>query len=266
MPEAIPTSDPVVPPVETPPVVERPAWLPEGFDTPEALAAAYADLKTKAVEPPPVEPPVEEAPKADAPAPIEIPEDLDTSDPIAVAAFLQKSEVDLAAIYAEYAENEGKLTEDTLTSLEAKGYSRDQIVAVTEKLQKTSADLVDYIYQSFDPGGTPATGAEAYTKAAEWFKSSHTAAEVAQLNADLGALDPQTVKLAAMRLQNAWLKDAPRHGSRQDTSSASNVQAVVDPIVSFEDIGKFVADPRYTNDKAFRANIDARIKAGRAFR
>jgi hypothetical protein len=47
-------------PADKKPESERPDWLPEGFDSPEAMAKAYAELRTKMSK--------EGAPKKDAPA------------------------------------------------------------------------------------------------------------------------------------------------------------------------------------------------------
>jgi hypothetical protein len=209
---------------EQPAADQRPAWLPEKFKTPEDMAKAYGELERKQGQP-----------KAkEAPAPV-----------------VTESGLDLAALNSEYAEN-GALSDDTLTALEAKGYPRNMIEgyiagqkALGQAFQATLAAEVG--------------GSDALTSMLEWAGTNLSDAQVAAYNAAVQSGNADLAKLALHGLKASY---DSANGS--EPKLIQGEQMAAPGVKAFESTTQIVdamRDPRYARDPEYRRQVEARVSA-----
>lgn len=211
---------------------ERPSWLPEKFKTPEDLAKSYAELEKKLGTP--KEP--EKTPEAPAP--------VDTQKVITDAGL------DLNSVAAEIA-RDGKMSEDTIKKLEAKGIKREQAELHVEGLRaiadKFKADIA-----------APVGGVEEYGKMLEWAKTNVDAADLAGFDKAIMSGDPALAKMAVRGLA-AQYADAVGSEPTLVTGEGVPHNAGVKPYESTEQITKDMKSREYKTDPAFRRKVEARL-------
>lgn len=208
---------------ETP--AERPSWLPEGFNTPEELAAAYAEATKKP----------EAAPKEDA---------TETGKAAAEAAGL-----DYSSLEAKVASGEG-LDDSDYEALAKSGITRelaDRYIegqraigeALTQRIYAHvgGADVLDSMVQWAAQGGMSQDEAKAFNAVIE----KGTEGEVKL------ALDGLKAKYTAAGQARPALLGGTRTAAPSDVY-ASPAQLMAD-----------MRDPRYSKDPAYRADVEAKL-------
>lgn len=214
------------PPV--PPVADskRPTWLPEKFKTPEEMATAYGELEKK---------------QSTAPA---------------LAPTLDASKVDMPALTKEFAEN-GKLSEETLKGLEAKGFTREAVGVYTSALEAKStaqrAELVSVV------------GSEENLKTLyDWSAANLSAKELEFYNTSVNSGNMDAAKLALhgiiSRYNDAVGRD-PQLVSGENIPAASGAK----PFGSQGAVVAAMRDPRYESDPDYRAEVAQRLNVTKAF-
>lgn len=215
---------------ETPPAGERPAWLPEKFKNPEDLATAYAELERKQSAP---------KPEGEAPKPPETPP---TTPPAGL---------DFDALGKEWVESGGKLSEASKKALSDKGIPESAVAGHVEGAKAKANALVQEITSL---AGNPANLAAIY----EWAKANMTPAEIAAYDATVSTGDTEAVKLAFGGLQAKYIA-----ANGQDPAllggEGSPTMAGVKPFASKAQVVAAMRDPRYKNDPAYRAEVEARV-------
>lgn len=204
---------------------ERPAWLPQGFDTPEALAAAYAEATKK-----PVEAAVEATPAA--------------ADEAVVKAGLNMADLEAKVVAA------GKLDDADYAALEVAGIPRamaDQYIAGQVALGEALTARIH----------TRAGGEEAFNDILQWAATGGiTAAEADAFNSAVDSNNEVAVMMALDGLKAKYseggnatpaLLGGGRGGGRGDV---------------YQSIAQMTADmrnPDYARDPAFRAEVEAKV-------
>ncbi|ARO29941.1 phage T7 capsid assembly protein [Rhizobium sp. NXC14] len=208
-------------PAETP--AERPSWLPEKFQTPEALAEAYAELERKQSTP---------APKGD-----EAP--LDQAREAVTAVGL-----DFDAFGAEFAEK-GALSDESYAKLAEKGLSKelvDDFIAGQEaKTQLHRAEVLLAV-----------GGEDAYAQMTEWAALNLTPAEIAAYNDQVDSGNTTAAKMAVQGLKARFVAangDDPELLNGDTNGSSSEVYR------STAELTAAMRDPRYKKDPAYRADV-----------
>jgi hypothetical protein len=198
---------------------ERPAWLPEGFNTPEELAAAYADA-TKAKTP-------EAAPEA---------------TPEAAAAAVADAGLDMTALETKVATN-GTLDDADYAALEAKGISRAMVDSYIDGQKAVGEALLGRIHAH-------AGGVENFNTMVSWAAAGGlTQAEAEAFNAVVDTGNEGQLKLALDGLAakfNAAGQNAPKLLGGGRTGASTD---------SYESVAQMMADmrdARYAKDSAFR--------------
>ena len=210
---------------------ERPAWLPEGFNTPEELAAAYAAATTS---------------KA---ASSETPEAATAATEAATAA-VAKANLDMTALENKVASN-GKLDDSDYEALEASGITRQMVDSYIQGQQALGEALQQRVQAHVG-------GKEAFDSVMEWAAGGGlTVAEAKAFNeiVDTGseasvlmALDGLKAKYAAAGQQTPQLLGGGRPNTQVTGVYTSTRQLMND-----------MADPRYANDPAFRQQVEMRL-------
>jgi len=194
---------------------ERPAWLPEGFESPEQLAEAYKALQSKPAEEPAA-----------------------TAEDTAAQEKLQK--------YSEEFFEKGTLSDQSYADLAKMGYPRqvvDQFIAGQKAMVSAEEQRV------FSEVG----GRDNYGKMIEWAAQNLPQEEIAAYNTTLESGDINQVMMAARGLQARYSAAAGKPepkligGSGKTAPSGFNsvaqvVQAMSDP--------RYKTDPAYRAEVA----------------
>ncbi|MDX0260514.1 hypothetical protein GOC60_04725 [Sinorhizobium meliloti] len=206
----------------------RPEWLPEGFDTPEDFAKAYAELKEgKTAETP------EEKPE-------EKPEGETEEKPPAV--------VDVKAVSAEFAEK-GELSAETYADLAAKGFDKEFVDGFIEG-QQARADAADRRLTE------AAGGKEHLERMFAWASTSMTSAEIDAYNASFANADVTAAELAIRELKGKYEAANGRDGS---LLNGKNLGSAADVFGSWAEVTKAMSDPRYGKDPAYNAKVEQKL-------
>ena len=175
-------------------------------------------------------------------------------------------EMDMEAVFQEYADNGESLTEETLTKLNAAlakaGFKNTQGV-IDQYIAGAQSTVASIRTAAFSQVG----GEDNYREMVTWAASNYTPAQLAAYNDAVQT--PNLVSLAIAGLhaqyQNANGGQAPTvpQATQVRVAPAPNsVAAVGGPITTIEQISQLTADPRFDRDPGFRAAVEARIKAG----
>lgn len=229
--------DPVVETPTTDNQVERPAWLPEGFNTPEEFAAAYAELKGKG--------PAEEAPKADDKPAVEPPKiEEPTPEEKAATEAAEAKGVDVAALEAKFVQD-GKLSDEDYADLEKRGFPKsvvDEFIGHrVERAQRMTTELM-----------TEMGGEDTFAAMVEWGKTGLSAADRKAYNDAIDSGDWGRITMASKAVKAAYEE---AKGKSPDLVKGSPVKGGADSFASMDEYVKAVADPRYSSDPGYRQSL-----------
>lgn len=209
---------PPAPPVEQ--VADRPGWLPEKFEKPEDLAAAYDSLQKKLGAPKEEVKP--EIPQEQAPA---ISEDF------------------LAPFTSEYAEK-GELSDASFEQLAKHGLSREVVENYIDGVRSKVAREESAI---FDTVG----GEDNFKKMAEWAGANMDETRINTLN-EMLTKGGEQAKMAAQAMQQEYVA---ANGSPPQLLDTSAAPAGGTAYRSLAEMMKDMSDPRYNDDPAFRQSV-----------
>jgi hypothetical protein len=213
-------------PVTPPPAVERPAWLPEKFKSPEDLAKAYGELEKKQGSG--VKPAVE---------------------PVAQQQQQQQdvSQTDFSNYTKELSEK-GNLSDESYKALEAKGYPKAIVDDYIAGQQARQAATESKILESIG-------GREQFDKLAEWAGSNLNDGEKAAYEKAIDSGDPATIQLAVQGLHAKFLDANGRPPKLIGGGSASTS----DVYENWNQVTAAMNDPRYRTDAAYRGKVEQKI-------
>jgi len=217
---------------EAPPQ-DRPEWLPEKFDNPEALADAYSNLEKQFHEN-----------KAE---PSET-EDNATSEPeVTNTAVTSASE--------EYFET-GELSEETYKSLEANGIPKEMVDMYVNGYEAVASQQQQTLMQE-------AGGAENYEAMSEWAATALTDQEQEVYNNTVESGDVNAATMAIRGLYARFQSDGgtPVSLVQGDTSGTSGAM----PFSSSKEMTIAMQDPRYSYDNKYREQVSQRLSVTTAF-
>ena len=212
---------------------DRPEWLPEKFDNPEALADAYSNLEKQFHEN-----------KAE---PSET-EDNATSEPeVTNTAVTSASE--------EYFET-GELSEETYKSLEANGIPKEMVDMYVNGYEAVANQQQQTLMKE-------AGGKENYEAMSEWAATSLTDQEQEVYNNTVESGDVNAATMAIRGLYARFQSDGgtPVSLVQGDTSGTSGAI----PFSSSKEMTVAMQDPRYSYDNKYREQVSQRLSVTTAF-
>jgi len=212
---------------------DRPEWLPEKFDNPEALADAYSNLEKQFHEN-----------KAE---PSET-EDNATSEPeVTNTAVTSASE--------EYFET-GELSEETYKSLEANGIPKEMVDMYVNGYEAVASQQQQTLMKE-------AGGAENYEAMSEWAATALTDQEQEVYNNTVESGDVNAATMAIRGLYARFQSDGgtPVSLVQGDTSGTSGAM----PFSSSKEMTIAMQDPRYSYDNKYREQVSQRLSVTTAF-
>lgn len=215
----------------TPP--ERPEWLPEKFESAEALATAYAALEKKQGAAKPVE--------GDA-----------TPTP---AEAVTQAGLDMDAVRKEMEANDGTLTDATFEKFEKAGIPKQMVEGYIEGQKALAQQLTTTVHGL-------AGGEKAFSEMAEWAKAGLSTEDAQAFNAAMESGDMARIKMAVGSLKSAFVAE---NGSAPSLVRDANmgIPAGVKPFASNEEMVRAMQDRRYKEgDPAYHAEVQKRIAAG----
>lgn len=212
---------------------DRPEWLPEKFDNPEALADAYRNLEKQFHEN-----------KA---------EPSETEDNVTSTPEVTNSVVTSAS--DEYFET-GELSEETYKSLEDNGIPREMVDMYVNGYEA-------YANQQQQSLMNEAGGPENYEAMSEWAATALTDQEQEVYNNTVESGDINAATMAIRGLYARFQSDggSPVSLVQGDTSGTSGAI----PFSSAKEMTVAMQDPRYGYDSKYRDQIAQRISVTTAF-
>ena len=214
---------------------ERPSWLPEKFESAEAMAEAYNNLESKLGEPKEEaapEPETEEVPAAEE-----------------VEEVLSEKGVDFNTLSNEYAET-GELSETTRKQLEEVGFSKEVVDSYIAGQEALASQLTSSVYEQVG-------GESQFTAMTEWAGDNLSASEVEAFNSAMDSGNMGQVNLAVAGLQAQYVSAVGKEGIRLETRASTTTG---DRYESQAQMMQAMADPRYASDPAYRNQVAAKLE------
>jgi len=223
------------PPIEPTGEPERPAWLPDKFATPEAMAEAYAAMEKKQSGP-------KETPAGE---PTVVEEEASEAANAAVeGAGLNMDELGTKIV------NNGDIDAADYAALAKQGISKEMVQSYVQGQQALGERLVSDMHQTVG-------GEEAFNGLLEWGAENMAPDEVEAFNQTIDSGSPAAVKMALQGLQAR----AQAEGGKAPSLLGGNRpgSASGDVFRSTAEVTKAMSDPRYQRDAAYRADVMAKL-------
>ena len=209
---------------------ERPEWLPEKFESAEAMAKAYGELESKM------------GAGTDEEETENVTETEPTSDPNQAQTLITDAST-------EFFENDGKLSAETYDALAAAGLSRELVdgyAAGQAALQDQEATQIK----------SAANGD--YDAMSEWAGKSLSDSEMDAFNEVVNNGTVDQAKLAVSGLHARY--QAENGGAQPKLVTGNTTGTSTMPYQSMQEVSRAMKDPRYkSGDKAYHAEVDRRL-------
>jgi len=211
---------------------ERPEWLPEKFESAEDLAKAYGELESK----------MGQGDKQQEEQQEEVEETEPTTEPNPVESLIIDAQ-------NEFAENDGKLADETFEALAKAGISRelvDRYAAGQASLKKDEInDIKSVANGDFDA-------------MAEWAGKSLSDSEFNAFNEAVNQGTIEQAQLAVKGLHARYQAEVGSSGPKLVTGNTTGTSTM--PYQSMQEVSRAMQDPRYkSGDKAYHAEVDRRL-------
>ena len=151
----------------------------------------------------------------------------------------------------EFFEN-GELSDDSFDTLETLGYPRNLVEAFIEGQKALVSGEQERMYAEVG-------GPEAYAKMTEWASNNMTEEAKTAYNNAAQSGDMEQALLAVRGLRDSYIRSEGQQPSLlQGRSSAGPASS---PFRSTAELVKAMKDPRYKEDSAYRADVEARLRS-----
>jgi hypothetical protein len=221
----------------------KPEWLGD-FDSPEEMAKAYAELRSKMS-------------KDGAPKPEDKPSETPSPDEATreqAAEATKKAGVDLAALESEFTES-GALSEATYAKLAEAGFDKTTVDTYIAGQQALNEQFRNRIAEHVG-------GSERLNSALEWATTNLSPIEAKAFNSVVDTADEAGLKLALDGLMAKFDAD----GGAEPTLLGGNVNRNSGSIFrSTAELTAAMGDPRYARDPAYRADVEQRLARSSIF-
>lgn len=247
--EVSPTTEATTPSDTT----ERPAWLPEEFDTPEAFAAHYATLKAgdeSASEEAPAETPdtgTEESPEGEG----EETEEQETPEPSGdpVRDLLTSKGVNYDDLTDQYA-TDGKLSDENYAKLADAGYPQELVDNYLDGERLRSAANNTRLYGIVG-------GEEQFAVMATWAGTTLDPKEVENLNKAFKSGNAASAEMAMATLKMKY--EAANGRAPKLLGGKGKGGTPLDTFKSAAEVSAAINNPKYRTDPAYRQSVQDKI-------
>ena len=213
----------------------RPEWLPEKFADAQELAKAYGELEKKQSQP------KEETKESE----------VSTTEQLKInkEKVEEATGLGLDNYYSEYEKN-GSLSEKSYKNLADKGLDKTLVDSYIDGQSALADKHVGSIHSVVG-------GKEKYDNIVKWASANLADNEVKAFNdmMDSGTLDQAQLAISGIQAKYNSVNQEPSlfSGERADTSKGA-----------YRSVGEMLTDinnPKYATDSAFRADVEAKVKA-----
>ena len=206
---------------------ERPEWLPEKFDSPEALAAAYAALQSEYSRSRTGEE-VEEQPQGQ---------------------FISAESMDP---YTVEFEQTGDISETSRQAISEMGLPRDMVDRYVEGMKAQTAMELQEVYSSVG-------GPEAYEQMVNWAADNIPPEEIEAFNNVVMQGDENAVRFAVNSLKSRWESQGGRPEPQSLIQGDTGYAQSSERFESLTQLTTAMKDPRYKTDPAYRRLVEAKL-------
>lgn len=216
---------------------ERPAGLPEKFGSWEDMAKAYAELERK------------QSQGNQTPTETELPASTEEAKQLAESAGL-----DFNALSAEYAQS-GTLSEASYAAIAKAGFPKeavDQFIAGQEAIAQQNISSMKAEFG----------GEDGYGQMVEWAAANLDPAAIQAFNRTMDSGDMDSIRLAITGLQ---AKYTAANGKEPNLINGGNSDGQEDVFRSTAEMTAAMKDPRYAKDKAYQAEVHAKVARSSIF-
>ena len=216
---------------------ERPEWLPEKFDNPEALADAYSNLEKQFHEN-----------KAE-------PSETEDNDNTSTQETPEVTNSAVTSASEEYFET-GELSEETYKSLEANGIPKEMVDMYVNGYEAVANQQQQTLMKE-------AGGKENYEAMSEWAATSLTDQEQEVYNNTVESGDVNAATMAIRGLYARFQSDGGTPVSLVQGDTSGTAGAL--PFSSSKEMTIAMQDPRYSYDNKYREQVSQRLSVTTAF-
>lgn len=213
---------------------ERPSWLPEKFQTPEALAEAYRQLEARFSQ---------QQNQKQTTQQQQTPSQAEAKEQLASVGL------DYSAMEREYLET-GQLSENRYKELEAAGITRDMVDAFIAGQEAIAAQIQSEVFGLVG-------GPEKYQEMVAWASKNLTPSQIEAYDRAVTSNDRDAIFLAVEGLKARY---AAAGGIEPNLINGSGITASGNPFRSTAELTAAMSDPRYAKDPAYRAEVMERLK------
>lgn len=226
-------------PAPTPGGNERPSWLPEKFQSPEAFAEAYKQLEARLSQ---GQKPTQQQAQGTTPSQSEAKEQ--------VAAV----GLDYDSMQQEWLQN-GQLSDGTYQKLEAAGIPRTMVDAYISGQEALTANLQSEVFGVVG-------GQEKYQEMVQWAAKNLTPSQIEAYDRAVSSNDRDAIFLAVEGLKARY---SAAGGIEPNLINGSGAASSGNPFRSTAELTEAMRDPRYARDPAYRAEVVERLKKSQVF-
>ncbi len=226
----------------------RPAWLPDKFDSPEAMARAYSELENRFHSSDEQLQQYENQANYEQQA-----QEIRETPAHLVSQVLADRDLDFSAFQQEYNET-GSLSEDAYKALQEAGIEPQMVDTWIEGQEAIADQQIDSIYNMVG-------GEEAYNGMLEWAGNNLQSWEMDAFNNQIENLDANSmfaVQGLLARMQNQEGSPPMLYQGEPSPYSAPRYD-------SLAQLTSAMSDPRYASDPAFRREVTERLKYSELF-
>ena len=226
----------------------RPAWLPDKFESPEAMARAYAELETR------FHSNDEQLQQLESQANYEQQaQEVMETPPHMVDQLLDERGLDFSVFQKEYNET-GQLSEDAYLALQEAGIEPQMVDTWIAGQEAIADQQIDSIYNMVG-------GEQVYNQMLEWAGDNLQPWEMDAFNDQIESLDANSM----FAVQGLMARMQNDEGSPPMLYQGEPSQYSAPKYDSLAQLTSAMSDPRYASDPAFRMEVTNRLKNSELF-
>jgi len=226
----------------------RPAWLPDKFDSPEAMARAYAELENRFHSSDEQLQQYENQANYEQQA-----QEIMETPPHMVDQLLSERDLDFSVFQQEYNET-GQLSEDAYLALQEAGIEPQMVDTWIAGQEAIADQQIDAIYNMVG-------GEEVYNGMLEWAGNNLQPWEMDAFNDQIESLDANSM----FAVQGLMARMQNEEGSPPRLFQGEPSQYSAPKYDSLSQLTSAMSDPRYASDPAYRREVTSRLNNSELF-
>lgn len=226
----------------------RPAWLPDKFDSPEAMARAYSELETRFHASDEQLQQLEQQANYEQQA-----QEVMETPPHMVDQLLDERGLDFSVFQQEYNET-GQLSEDAYLALQEVGIEPQMVDTWIAGQEAIADQQIDSIYNMVG-------GEQVYNQMLEWAGDNLQPWEMDAFNDQIESLDANSM----FAVQGLMARMQNDEGSPPILYQGEPSQYSAPKYDSLAQLTSAMSDPRYASDPAYRREVTSRLNNSELF-